>query len=112
MGFLIFKIAVSALVVALLSELARRLPVLGGLLTAMPLTTLLVLLWLYAEGQDTGRLCEFSTSVLWGIIPTVFFFLGIIYGFKRGMSFFASLGLGLGVWMISALVHLRIFSHR
>ncbi|MBI5184839.1 MAG: DUF3147 family protein [Nitrospinae bacterium] len=108
MGFLVFKILVSAVVIGLLSELAKRLPVLSGLLTAMPLTTLLVLLWLYVEGKDSRHLSDFSVSVFWGIFPTLFFFLGMIYGFKKEMGFWVSLGLGFSVWLVSAMMHIRL----
>lgn len=108
MSFFLFKLLVSALLIALLSELAKRLPVLSGLLTAMPITTLLVLIWLYVERKETRFLYDFSLAVFWGIFPTLFFFLAMIYGFKKGMPFFASLGLGFLLWALAAMVHIKL----
>ena len=107
MSFFLFKLLVSALVIALLSELAKRMPVLSGLLTAMPITTLLVLFWLYLEKKETRLLYDFSLSVFWGIFPTLFFFLAMLYGLKKEMPFFLSLGLGFTAWFFAALIHLK-----
>ena len=104
-AFFIVKIAVSAVIIAGVSELAKRMPSLGGLIAAMPLTTLLVLIWLYAETGDYQLAHTFTRSVLYAIIPTIFFFITALYLFKRGTSFITLLIVSFIVFLGAAAVH-------
>ncbi len=104
-GFFFIKVTVSAFIIAGVSELAKRMPSLGGLIAAMPLTTLLVLIWLYAETGDYQLAYTFTRSVLYAIIPTVFFFITALYLFKRGTSFITLLFVSFVVFLGAAVVH-------
>lgn len=44
--FLIIKIAVSAVLIGIITEIARRSPEAGGIIAALPLVSLLSLCWL------------------------------------------------------------------
>ena len=95
----------SALIIAGVSELAKRMPSLGGLIAAMPLTTLLALIWLYAETGDYQLAHDFTRSVLFAIIPTIFFFISALYLFKRGASFITILMVSFVIFLGAAAVH-------
>ncbi len=103
--YFIVKTLVSALVIAGVSELAKRLPSLGGLIAAMPLTTLLALIWLYTDTGDYQLAASFTRSVLFAIIPTIFFFITALYLFRRGVSFAAVLAISFLVFAIAAVIH-------
>ena len=103
--FFIVKVAVSAVIIAGVSELAKRMPSLGGLIAAMPLTTLLVLIWLFAGTGDYQLAHTFTRSVLYAIIPTIFFFITALYLFKRGTSFIIILLVSFVVFLGAAAVH-------
>lgn len=103
--FFVVKVAVSALIIAGVSELAKRMPSLGGLIAAMPLTTLLALIWLYAETGDYQLAHDFTRSVLFAIIPTVFFFITTLYMFRRGAPFIMILLVSFVVFFAAAAVH-------
>lgn len=103
--FFVVKIAVSAFIIAGVSELAKRMPSLGGLIAAMPLTTLLALIWLYAETGDYQLAHDFTRSVLFAIIPTIFFFITALYMFKRGASFVMILVVSFVVFLGAAALH-------
>ena len=103
--FFIVKVAVSAVIIAGVSELAKRMPSLGGLVAAMPLTTLLVLIWLFAETGDYQLAHTFTRSVLYAIIPTIFFYITALYLFKRGTSFIIILLVSFVVFLGAAAVH-------
>jgi F0F1-type ATP synthase assembly protein I len=103
--FFLVKIIVSALIIAGISELAKKLPSLGGLIAAMPLTTLLALIWLYAETGDYQLAHTFTRSVLFAIIPTVFFFITALTLFKRGTPFILVLLMSFVIYIGAALVH-------
>lgn len=80
-------------------------PSLGGLIAAMPLTTLLALIWLYAETGDYQLAHDFTRSVLFAIVPTIFFFISALYLFKRGASFITILLVSFVIFLGAAAVH-------
>ena len=53
MSWLITKYLITAAMVVLISELAKRSDKIGGLIAALPLMTILTLIWLYVEKQPT-----------------------------------------------------------
>ncbi len=106
--FFIVKLVVSALAIAAISELAKRLPALSGLIAAMPLVTLLSLIWLFVETKDYRLAHRFTVGVLWGLAPTLFFFLAAIPLLKRGVNFPLTLVVSLLLWAAAAYVHQRV----
>lgn len=99
------KVVVSALIIAGVSEVAKRMPSLGGLIAAMPLTTLLALIWLYAETGNYSLAHSFTRSVLFAIIPTAFFFIAALALFRRGVPFILVIALSFVIYIGAALVH-------
>ena len=103
--FFVVKTLVSAVIIAGVSELAKRLPSLGGLIAAMPLTTLLTLIWLYTDTGDYDLARSFTRSVLFAIVPTIFFFITALALFKKGVPFALVLVLSFAVFIAAAVVH-------
>lgn len=103
--YFLIKTVISALIIAAVSELAKRFPSTGGLIAAMPLTTLLALIWLYLDTGDYQLAAAFTRSVLFAIIPTIFFFITALFLFRRGVPFVAVLILSFAVFAAAALIH-------
>ena len=57
------KAAFSGLMVALIATVARRHPGWGGLLAALPLTSILALSLLWMDTRDPARVAALSTSI-------------------------------------------------
>ena len=79
MFWLITKYLITAAVVVLVSELARRSDRLGGLIAALPLVTLLSLIWLYVENQPQQKIANHALYTFWYVIPTLPMFLVFPY---------------------------------
>ncbi|MDH4095044.1 MAG: DUF3147 family protein [Betaproteobacteria bacterium] len=75
MAWLITKYAVTAAIVVLVSEVARRSDRLGGLIAALPLVTVLALIWLHVERQPEQKLASHAWYTFWYVIPTLPMFL-------------------------------------
>lgn len=75
MTWLVVKFVVTAAVVVLVSEVARRSDRAGGLVAALPLTTLLALSWMWFEGLDEARLANHAWYTFWYVVPTLPMFL-------------------------------------
>ncbi len=75
MTWLITKYCLTAAVVVLVSELAKRSDKLGGFIAALPLVTILALIWLYVEDQPQQKLANHAYYTFWYVIPTLPMFL-------------------------------------
>jgi len=56
MSWIITKYLITAAVVVFISEIAKRSDKLGGLVAALPLVTILALIWLYVEKQSSEKM--------------------------------------------------------
>jgi len=84
MIWLIVKYAVTAGMVVLISEVAKRSDRLGGLLAALPLMTVLVLIWMKLEGQTQEKIASHAWYTFWYVLPTLPMFLCFPLIFQRG----------------------------
>ena len=75
MSWLITKYLLTAAVVVLVSEAAKRSDRLGGLLAALPLVTVLALVWLYVEKQPVEKIANHARYTFWYVLPTLPMFL-------------------------------------
>ena len=75
MMWIVFKYLVSAALVVLVSEVAKRSDKLGGLIAALPLVTVLSLIWLYVEKQDNTKIANHAWYTFWYVVPTLPMFL-------------------------------------
>ncbi|MCD6060959.1 MAG: hypothetical protein K0S16_1270 [Moraxellaceae bacterium] len=71
----IVKYLVTAAVVVVVSEVAKRHEKAGALIASLPLVTLLVLCWLYVEKQPTSRIANHAWYTFWYVLPTLPMFL-------------------------------------
>jgi len=93
--YLLLKAALSGILVAAISEVARRYPGWGGLLASLPLTSLLAMVWLYRDTNDTERVAALSGSTFWFVMPSLPMFLVLPGLLRSGMGFWAALGLSV-----------------
>lgn len=91
MLYLVIKAALSGMIVALVSEIARRYPSWGGLVASLPLTSLLAMIWLWRDTGDSLRIAELSASTFWFVIPSLPLFLVLPILLRSGMAFWVAL---------------------
>lgn len=75
MQYIILKYLITAGVVVLVSEFAKRSDKLGGLIAALPMVTVLTLIWLYVEHQPTSKIANHAYYTFWYVLPTLPMFL-------------------------------------
>ena len=75
MSYVIIKYLITAAVVVLISEFAKTSDKLGGLVAALPLVTVLTLIWLYIEQQPTLKIANHAYYTFWYVLPTLPMFL-------------------------------------
>jgi hypothetical protein len=71
MLWIVTKYLITAGVVVLVSEIAKRSDRLGGFIAALPMVTLLALVWLHLEHQSETKVANHAWYTLWYVIPTL-----------------------------------------
>lgn len=75
MAWILSKYLLTAAVVVLVTEAAKRSDRLGGFIAALPLVTVLALIWLYVEQQPQEKIANHAWYTFWYVIPTLPMFL-------------------------------------
>ena len=94
MLYLAIKALLSGIVVAAVSEIAKRWPGLGGLVASLPLVSVLGMIWLWRDTSDRERMAAHATGTFWFVIPSLPMFLLIPALLKRGVGFWPALAAG------------------
>ena len=95
MTYYLIKLFLSAAVIVAVTEVSKRSSLVGGLLASLPLTSLLAMVWLYMDTKDAGKVRALSTSILWLVLPSLVLFMVLPLLLKRGVNFYASVGLAM-----------------
>jgi hypothetical protein len=94
MTYLILKAALSGVLIAIISEVARRYPGFGGLIASLPLISLMAIIWLWRDtGGDVAQIAAHSRATLWYVVPSLPFFLILPLLMERGVNFWGSLAI-------------------
>ena len=75
MGWLVTKYLLSAAVVVAVSEFARRSDRFGAFVAALPMVTVLALIWLHVERQPAEKIANHAWYTFWYVLPTLPMFL-------------------------------------
>jgi hypothetical protein len=94
MGYLLIKAALSGIIIAIVSEVARRAPGMGALIASLPLISVLGMIWLWRDTADPARLADHAFATFWFVLPSLPMFLAIPLLLNRGMPFWAALVIG------------------
>lgn len=99
MLYLTVKYLITAAMVVLISEIAKRSDKLGGLIAALPLVTVLTLIWLYIENQSSDKIANHARFTFWYVLPTLPMFLAFPWLLER-LGFWLALGASLILTLI------------
>ena len=69
--FTITKLAVTAILIVLISEVGKFNDKLGGLIAALPMVTILVVCWMYFEGVSENKIANHFKYTILFLIPTL-----------------------------------------
>lgn len=103
---LFVKVALSVVIILAATAIGKKLPATAGLIGVMPLTGALVLVWMYLESNgDANTMQQLTKGALWGIVPSILFFVVALLCFRRGLPLTIVLVSSFGAWLGAALVH-------
>jgi len=72
---LIGKYLITAALVVVIAEVSKQNVKWGGLIAALPIMTLLALIWMHLDHQPDAKLASFSYYTFWYVLPTLPLFL-------------------------------------
>ncbi|OPY16499.1 MAG: hypothetical protein A4E69_00219 [Syntrophus sp. PtaB.Bin138] len=102
------KVAVSALLIVVISEIAKRHSLLAAVVASLPIISILAMIWLYIETSDVARISELSHQIFWLVIPSLALFLLLPIFLKWGFGFWLSLGAASAATIVCYFVTLYL----
>jgi hypothetical protein len=94
MLWLAIKALISGIIVAAVSEIAKRYPGFGGLIASLPLVSVLGMLWLWQAKPDAANMAAHAEGTFWFVLPSLPMFLAIPAMLRAGFNFYVALALG------------------
>ena len=103
MFFILVKIFVTAAIIVIVSEIAKLNDRIGGLVAAMPLTTLLILFWMNFENVSENKISTHINYTLLYLIATIPMFLVFPYCLSK-FGFWVTIFISISITLISVLL--------
>lgn len=110
MLYYILKFFISALIIVLVSEIAKRSSGFAALIASLPLTSLLAIIRLHIDGSESTQIAEVYSQIFWLVLPSLVLFLVLPLLLKQGLGFWPSLALSataITVCYLALLPYLR-----
>lgn len=104
MLYLFFKAAVSGVLIAVASEVARRHAGFGALIASLPLVSVLAMIWLWRDTHDPVRLADHAVATLWYVIPSLPMFVLMPVLLRAGFGFWTALLAGCALTVLLYLI--------
>lgn len=87
----IVKVLISAVIIMLVNKVQLFSDRLSALLIALPLTSLLAMIWMHHGGQSTQRVANHAEGTFWFVLPTLPMFLILPWMLRSGWGFWLAL---------------------
>jgi hypothetical protein len=109
MGF-VAKALISGAIIAFAAWLAGKRPVLAGFIIALPLMSMLAILFSYLEYKDMGKINQFALSILVAVPLSLFFFVPFLLNKWLKLNFVMTYSLAIGCVVAAYALHSFIFN--
>ena len=97
----VLKIFATSVLVVAASEASKRSILLGSILASLPLTSLLAMVWLWADTKDPEKVAALAHGIFWLILPSLTLLFALPIFLRQGWPFPVSLGLGIALTAVS-----------
>ena len=85
------KLFLSALVIVVVTKIQLVNDRLSALLIALPITSLVAMIWMHLDNQSSQRLANHAEGTFWFVLPTLPMFLIIPWMLRHHWGFWATL---------------------
>ncbi|PYF06794.1 uncharacterized protein DUF3147 [Ureibacillus chungkukjangi] len=105
------KLLTSALIIACVTELAKKFPLYGGIIAALPLISLLSIFWLTVQGETVKQIQTFTIGVIIGLPATIILLLVVYVMLKHSFPLLVALVAGAIAWGLSLGIQKFVLNH-
>jgi hypothetical protein len=85
------KIALTAALIVVISEIAKRNALMASLIGSLPLVSVIGMLWMFGETGDVSKITKYSTGMFWYVLPSLPMFLILPWLMQKGWGFHLAL---------------------
>jgi hypothetical protein len=85
------KIGLSALILVVIAEVAKRSTFWAAALASLPLISLLAFVWLYLDTGDVQKVATLASGIFWLVLPSLLLFVLLPILLRSGLGFWFSL---------------------
>ncbi len=98
--FDVVKLLITALVIVIVTRVQLFSDRLSALLIALPLTSLLAMIWMHQARQTPERIANHSEGTFWFVLPTLPMFLILPWMLRHGWGFWAAIGANCAITVV------------
>ena len=89
----LLKTVLSALVIAIASELSTKSRFISAILISLPLSSILALTWMHVDGKTSQNISQSSKEILLFVLPSLVFFIALSHFLNIGITYWPALAL-------------------
>ena len=108
MTYNIIKVLISAILIALISEVAKRSTFFGAILASIPLVSVMAMIWLYIDTHDSVQVVQLSRSIFWLVLPSLVLFITFPLLIRLQLPFYTALGMAVILMVITYFIAINI----
>ena len=103
MFFLFLKILITASIIVIITEISKFNDRLGGIVAALPITTFIILFWLYYEKSSVEKISNHMSYTLLYVLPTLPMFITFPYLINK-LGFYWAIILSIIITMFFVVI--------
>lgn len=111
MTYYLVKIAITTVLIVMISEIAKRSTLVGAVLASIPLISVLAMIWLYIDTKDITKVSVLSMSVFWLVLPSLALFVTLPLLLKQGLNFYLSISFSIGITVGCYFLMVSVLNH-
>ena len=111
MVYNIIKIIISAILIALISEVAKRSTFFGAILASIPLVSVMAMIWLFIDTHDSAQVVQLSKSIFWLVLPSLVLFITFPILIRLQLPFYVALGAAGLLMVITYFITINILEN-
>jgi hypothetical protein len=111
MAYYLTKLAITAVLIVVISEISRRSSLIGAILASIPLVSVLAMIWLYIDTKDVEQISALATGIFWLVIPSLALFVTLPVLLKNGVHFYLGMGISIAVTVGCYFLMITVLQH-
>jgi hypothetical protein len=102
------KVGLSALIIVVIAEVAKRSSFWAAALASLPLTSLLAFVWLYLDTGDAQKVAVLAGGIFWLVLPSLLLFVLLPILLRSGLGFWFSLAVSSAATALAYLGMIKL----